>query len=292
MKNHIHPVNYGYTSMGHGRSDYEGYYGITENMRYYGFHCHDFYEFYIHLQGAKYFGIDNEVYLLKPNELIIVPPFHMHGLITEDSLIYYERAFLYTSGNILDLMGMRQIDPVGILTENARNQRFLFTLSPEKARTCAELMQSVQKNNESAASWNRFSDFSCILPFLRIVLETVQTSAHVKPSASIQPVMQKILIYINDHFTEPMTLKELSLRFGVSMSSLSHDFYRYIHHSVYDYILFRRVMYARQLMFENESLGDICYKCGFQNYSSFLRAFHKISGISPSDFRKQLAQKR
>lgn len=167
----------------------------------------------------------------------------------------------------------------------------MFTLSPEQARTCAEMMQSVQKNNESAAPWNRFSDFSCILPFLRTVLETVQTSAHVKPSASVQPVMQKILIHINDHFTEPITLKELSLRFGVSMSSLSHDFYRYIHHSVYDYILFRRVMYARQLMFENELLGDICYKCGFQNYSSFLRAFHKISGISPSEFRKQLVQK-
>ncbi|MBR3018255.1 MAG: helix-turn-helix transcriptional regulator [Clostridia bacterium] len=289
MKTHTLPVNYGHTTMGHGRCDYEGYYGITENMRYYGFHCHDFYECYIHLQGAKYYGIDNEVYLLKPNQMIVVPPFHMHGLITEEPLIYYERAYLYISENTLKLMGMQQVDLVGLLTENARNQRFLFSLSADQAQTCAGLMQSVQKNNERSSPWDRFSDFSHILPFLRIILDVMQTSAHVQPSVSIQPVMQKILIYINEHYTEPMTLKDISLRFGVSMSSLSHDFYRYIHHSVYDYILFRRVMYARQLMFENESLGDICYKCGFQNYSSFLRAFHNISGISPSEYRKQLA---
>ena len=291
MKKQSQPVNYGYTAMGHGRCDYEGFYGITENMKYYGFHCHDFYEFYIHQQGARYYGIDNEVYLLKPNELIVVPPFHMHGLITEEPLIYYERAFLYATGDTLKLLGLQQIDLIGLLTENARNQRFLFSLSPEQAQTCAALMQAVQKNSEHTSPWDRFSDYSRILPFLQTVLEVIQTSAHVQPGVSVQPVMQQILIYINEHFTEPLTLADLSHRFGVSMSSLSHDFFRYIHHSVYDYILYRRVMYARQMMFDDESISDICYKCGFQNYSSFLRAFRKVTGISPSAFRKKLAPK-
>lgn len=291
MRQYDHPLNYGYTSMGHGRSDYEGYYGVTENMQYYGFHCHDFYEFYIHLQGARHFGMDNEVYLLEPNELIVVPPFHMHGLMTEEPLTYYERAFLYISGNTLKQMGMQQVDLVGLLTESAQNHHLLVSLSPEQARTCAGLMEKVQNNSGRAAPWDRFADYSRILPFLQIALEAVQTSTHVKPNASVQPLMQKILIYINEHFTEQLTLTDLSQRFGISMSSLSHDFYRYIHHSVYDYILYRRVMYARQMMFEDESIGEICYKCGFQNYSSFLRAFHKVSGISPSEFRKQLAQR-
>lgn len=275
--------------MGHGLCDYEGYYGITEYMRYYGFHCHDFYECYIHLQGAKYYGINNEVYLLKPNEMVVVPPFHMHGLITEEPLIYYERAYLYISGSVLQQVGMQQVDLVSLLAESTRNQRFLFSLSPEKAQLCARLIQAVQKNNEQRTPWNRFTDFSNILPFFRIIVDAMQNSACVQPSVSAQPLMQNILIYINDHFTEPMSLKDLSHRFGISMSSLSHDFYRYIHHSVYDYILYRRVMYARQLLFGDESVSEICYKCGFQNYSSFLRAFHKITGVSPNEYRRQLA---
>ena len=282
------PVSFGFSAMGHGRCDYEGFYGVTENMRYYGLHCHDFYECYIHLQGAKYFGIDNEVYQLEPNQLVLIPPFHMHGLMTEDPLIYYERAFLYLSGDMLRQLGIQQLDLVGMMAENAKNQRFMFTLAPKAARTCADLMQEVQKNNQRHSPWDRFSDFSYILPFLRIVLETMQHSAHVHPTVSIQPIMQQILIYINEHFTDPLTLKELSTSFGVSISTLSHDFYRYIHHSVYDYILYRRVVYAKQLMFEDKPLSDICYQCGFRNYSNFLRAFQKISGTSPSEYRKQL----
>lgn len=285
------PVNFGYSAMGNGRCDYEGFYGITENMRYYGLHCHDFYECYIHLQGAKYFGFENEIYLLEPNQLILIPPFHMHGLMTEDSLIYYERTYLYISGDILQQLGMQMLDLVGMLTENAKNQHFIFNLSQIQARTCANLMQEVQKNNQQRSSWDRFADFSNILPFLRIIFETMQNSAHVQPTVSIQPVMQEILRYINEHFTEPMTLKDLSRFFGISMSTLSHDFFRYIHHSVYDYILYRRVMYAKQLMLEDDRLSDICYWCGFRNYSNFLRAFQKISGVSPSEYRKQITSR-
>lgn len=285
------PVNFGYSAMGNGRCDYEGFYGITENMRYYGLHCHDFYECYIHLQGAKYFGFENEIYLLEPNQLILIPPFHMHGLMTEDSLIYYERTYLYISGDILQQLGMQMLDLVGMLTENAKNQHFIFNLSQIQARTCANLMQEVQKNNQQRSSWDRFADFSNILPFLRIIFETMQNSAHVQPTVSIQPVMQEILRYINEHFTEPMTLKDLSRFFGVSMSTLSHDFFRYIHHSVYDYILYRRVMYAKQLMLEDDRLSDICYRCGFRNYSNFLRAFQKISGVSPNEYRKQITSR-
>ena len=58
-------------SMGHGRSDYEGYYGVDLNKPRYGYHCHDFYEFFLHISGARDFGVDNEMYLLQPNQLFM-----------------------------------------------------------------------------------------------------------------------------------------------------------------------------------------------------------------------------
>ena len=67
-------TNYTYNEMNHGRTEYEGFYGLADRIRFYGLHCHDFYEFYIHFQGARYYGIDNEVFLLQPNQLLIIPP--------------------------------------------------------------------------------------------------------------------------------------------------------------------------------------------------------------------------
>lgn len=291
MNKHVYSaLNYGHSAMGHGRCDYEGVYGISSNISYYGFHCHDFYEFYIHLQGGKHYGIDNEHYMLEPNQLIVVPPFHMHGLMTEEPLIYYERAYLYISGDLLRMLGMQRIDLLSLLTEYTRNQRYLFSLTDEQAKTCARLIQEIQ-DSKASTPWDRFADYSRIMPLLKIVLEVLQSSpSDVQQNACYEPVMQKILIYINEHFTEPLTLRDIFLRFGVSMSSLSHDFFRYIHHSVYDYVLYRRVMYAKKLMFDNTSISEICYVCGFQTYSSFSRAFNKICGISPSEYRKQLAE--
>ena len=86
--------NFGYCSMDHGRTDYEGYYGVDLNKPRYGYHCHDFYEFFLHISGARDFGVDNDMYLLQPNQLVIVPPFHMHGLMWDQVLPRYERAFL------------------------------------------------------------------------------------------------------------------------------------------------------------------------------------------------------
>ena len=89
-----------------------------------------------------------------------------------------------------------------------------------------------------------------------------------------------------------MTLKRLSERFGLSASTLSHEFRRYIHHSVYDYILYRRIMLAKRMLFGSAPLSEIAYRCGFGDYSNFLRAFRKMNGISPNNYRLQIQKKR
>ena len=59
---------------------------------------------------------------------------------------------------------------------------------------------------------------------------------------------------------------------------------------MYDYVLYRRVILARQQMLGNTSLNDIAYQCGFNDYSNFLRSFSRFVGMSPSQYRKQLRQ--
>ena len=83
---------------------------------------------------------------------------------------------------------------------------------------------------------------------------------------------------------------ELARHFGISESWLAHEFVRFTNRSVYNYILYRRVMLSRRLMLGEDSLNTIAYQCGFSDYSGFLRAFTKIAGISPSKYRKNLSQ--
>ena len=105
-------------------------------------------------------------------------------------------------------------------------------------------------------------------------------------------IIQDVLAYINSHYTQPLKNDELAKAFGVSVSYLSHEFARFTNRSVYEYILYRRVMLARQLMQGEATLNDIAYQCGFNDYSNFLRIFNKMVGVSPSAYRKQLKQSR
>ena len=54
---------------------YEAHYEYSERMQVTQYHCHDYYELYIHLRGGEYMGVDNKLYLLKPNQMFIIPHF-------------------------------------------------------------------------------------------------------------------------------------------------------------------------------------------------------------------------
>ena len=89
---------------------YEAFYLYSEHMRSTEFHCHDFYELYIHVRGGQYFSLDNELYLLKPNQLYIIPPFSIHGLSNVSELHGYERAFVNVSLELLKALGCGRMD--------------------------------------------------------------------------------------------------------------------------------------------------------------------------------------
>lgn len=101
-------------------------------------------------------------------------------------------------------------------------------------------------------------------------------------------IMQKVLTYINSNYTQPMKIADLAKRFNISVSYLSHEFAKYTNRSIYEYILYRRVMLAKEMMHTEASLNSIAYQCGFNDYSNFLRMFSKIVGLSPRQYRNQL----
>ncbi|MBQ6646734.1 MAG: helix-turn-helix transcriptional regulator [Clostridia bacterium] len=285
------PTNYAYSAMGYGRSDYDAFYGLSEEMNYFGWHCHDFYELYIHLQGAEFYSVDNQTYRLKPNQLIIIPPFLMHGLMANNTLRHYERAFIYLSPEFMKNLGCGQIDIEQMLTERMRSNRFVFNMEEKAARECAAHIGAVHRNIQNHQPWDRFTDITHLLPALRLMLEAANASSEPLPVVQSNPLMHEILSYIETHCAESLNLRSLAERFSISQSSLSHQFLAYTHHSVYEYILYKRVMMAKQRLIENVPPGEVAFQCGFGDYSNFLRAFQKISGISPRKYQSDMRAK-
>ena len=53
--------------------DYIAHYEKSPRMWSQGLHAHDDYEIYLHLNGGRFYCIDDTVFKLTPNQLLIIP---------------------------------------------------------------------------------------------------------------------------------------------------------------------------------------------------------------------------
>lgn len=277
--------------MEQGGQGYEAHYRFSESIEVTQYHCHDYYELYIHLRGGQYMGVDNKLYQLKRNQVFILPPFCMHGLSCTSELQNYERAFLNLSPEVMRNLGCGQLDLNQFFQACASGGHHTYQLSEADAERfvlCIRRIEAARSRENDAVE--RLQDYSHMMTLVNLLCQVVRRTVPVKDENAGNSVIQDVLTYINNHYTQQLRISDLARRFGVSESYLSHEFARFTNRSVYDYILYRRVTLARRQMLGGESLNTIAYQCGFNDYSNFLRSFTRIAGISPSRYRKQLRQ--
>jgi AraC-like DNA-binding protein len=100
------------------------------------------------------------------------------------------------------------------------------------------------------------------------------------------PLVQKILLSVQNHLASPALLREVSIELGYSEGYLSKCFKKSCHISLKTYQLHQRIEKAKTLLFAQEkSLSDIAEELGFSSLQHFSKAFKKETHYSPSAYR-------
>jgi two-component system, response regulator YesN len=102
------------------------------------------------------------------------------------------------------------------------------------------------------------------------------------------PAIQKILQYIDEHYSRALTLTEVAREFHFNPSYLSNYFALQNKEGFNEYLNRVRIEKACQLLKEDSSLSisEISSLVGYSDHSYFTRVFRKLMGISPSQYRK------
>lgn len=95
--------------------------------------------------------------------------------------------------------------------------------------------------------------------------------------------------YVNANFKAHITLDEIADKVSMTVPAFCRYFKRTTGKTFTQLVNEYRVVHATKLLNEKQmSITDICFECGFNNFSHFNKQFNEITGKSASQYRKEI----
>ena len=239
---------------------------VTNNNNYQA-HMHRQIEIFYVLDGAIEITVAGRKQLMKKVMVSIAFPNVLHETCTPDHssavMIIFDHTFLPDFS-------------VELNTHQPKTP-FLSSLpDPEHFSLMVHgLLESTQKNTDIRIS----KGYLYILTAMILSQVPLARQEDLYDSGGI---CQDISNYLNQHFTEELSLSQLACALGYSKYHISHIFRDKFGCSYNDYLKRLRAEYAMGLLTHSElSVTEVCFASGFSSLRSFYRAFHEIYGASP-----------
>ncbi|MDR1680317.1 MAG: AraC family transcriptional regulator [Prevotellaceae bacterium] len=122
-----------------------------------------------------------------------------------------------------------------------------------------------------------------------LVSDRFETGDIIRTSKSRR--IAKVCDYIEKNFEEPVKLKDVASLVSMSESAFSHFFKKKTGRTFIDYITNYRIARACRMLSETtHTVSEVCYTCGFNNMSNFIRIFKKKKGLTPKEYRVFIQQ--
>lgn len=103
--------------------------------------------------------------------------------------------------------------------------------------------------------------------------------------------ISKVCRYIEENLSRKISLTDVALLVNMSESAFSHFFKKKTGISFITYVNNLRVAKACDLLASTSlSASEICYDCGFNNKSNFIRIFTKRKNMTPIEYRNYISQ--
>lgn len=113
------------------------------------------------------------------------------------------------------------------------------------------------------------------------------------PQTSYAGYVQKAIAYISANYSYPITVEDIANYVGLSRSHLFRSFEKVMDKSPKEYLTAFRIRQACNLLEHSDlSITAIANSVGFENNLYFSKAFHKVKGMSPKNYRFSVCSER
>lgn len=236
-------------------------------------HMHNSYEILCFLTGDAKYVVEGNVYPLRKGDFMLMRRSESHHLCLLSNAVYRRMNVNFVLSDSESPLAERILRPFEERTAGKLNHypSVYFPNSDLYQHYMEKICSESDYDVQSAYLTALLCEFSECFEKLKKLEDTSEID-----------MTADIIQYINAHITEEVSLQRISEHFFISKSQLNRNFKRVMGSTVGEYILTKRLLQARGMIEEGENPTKIYQSCGFNDYTSFYRAYCAKFGFSPS----------
>lgn len=257
-------------------------------------HCHDEIEFQYVMKGHACITCGEDNLLASEGDIIFVNQSVKHIItpVGNDKVVFccaaIHPSFILGFGQLE--LEAKYVNPIlsdssfrylHITFDNCLYQQFLSPLE-----------QLIQLNNIHTDGYELLSKV-CILQLWKLIYDLLPTKSSVPSGITANQDEQRvrqIMLYIQEHFMEPLTLDDIAGSILISRSECCRCFKRTTGLSPFEYLMRYRITESTKRMHRrtHESISEIACAVGFNNTSYYNKVFKKFMNCTPSEYQRSL----
>lgn len=253
------------------------------------YHHHDFNKIVILIEGDLTYFIEGKSYTLKPWDILFVNKNEIHKPVVNPDK-FYERIVIFLSPEFMEKYSQGESNLLKCFEVALSNKYNLLRLSLTSIEIIKNIIFQLKDCENSDEFANEILMNSLFLQLMVLINRFFLDIDKSKDMEDIKydKIVEGVLNYINSNLENDLSIDLIATEFFISKYYLMRKFKSQTGSSIHSYIIQKRLILAKKYINEGYSMNDVCIKSGFNDYSSFVRAFKKVYGVSPSNYNSKI----
>lgn len=244
------------------------------------------------MRGRGNIRVEGQFYQIEAGDIILLNPNELH-VCTIDGDIPHERIALYINASILDSFGCGQHTFFDAFYERKNGCRNLISAEDVNKYDVGNQLRKILALTAENTTESTVLAICAIIQLLAILNQIL---ANQNPESfefsSGDKRINEVIRYLNQNYTKQLSIEMIAENFHFSRYHLCRVFKEYVGTTIWEYLIYRRLIVFNQLVCQNYSLEEASYRVGFHNYSNFYRLYKKYIGITPTQYKHKVLQEK
>lgn len=268
---------------GYLKEDFRLFHLKDKKKRIYEPHYHDFLKITLLLEGNVSYVVEGRSYQLCPYDIVLVNRGQIHRPEVEDTLPY-ERILLYLSPAFLNRFSQEGAALDHCFKAASYRHSQVLRLKEDAKHALLSLLKRLERSQnwqDQEFAGSLYSRILCLEFLIQLNRFSSDSNAQYLPTSTLDYRVSGLISYINEHLEEELKIDRLSSLISMSPYHMMRTFKEETGRTIGSYITEKRLLKARELLEGGTKATEACYICGFNNYSTFLRAYKQHFGYLP-----------